>query len=166
MEQIDNKFFEEYKRLDKLCGEIFSCRNGVSEYITQMECTSQGHYKVSSWDNDYKALKHIRWVRNQIAHDTTGNIICKESDLLFVIDFYSRIINGEDPFAQLRKVEIQEEEMILPKRMQKQMKSDSTAKTYCADIQSTHKKGLFLGVTIVIAIVVLAIVACFFLINT
>ena len=43
MEQIDNKFFEEYKRLDKLCGEIFSCRNGVSEYITQMECTSQGH---------------------------------------------------------------------------------------------------------------------------
>lgn len=165
MEQIDNKFFEEYKRLDKLCGEIFSCRNGVSEYITQMECANQGRYKVSSWDNDYKALKHIRWVRNQIAHDTTGHTICTESDLLFVIDFYCRIINREDPFAQLRKVEIQEEKMILPGRKQQQMKSDSTGKICSADFQLTNKKELFSGVAIVTVIVTLAIIACMILIN-
>ena len=33
MQAIDNEFFDEYKKLDKICGEIFNCTNGVSEYI-------------------------------------------------------------------------------------------------------------------------------------
>lgn len=105
MEPLDNKFFESYKHLDKLCGEIFCCQNGVSEYISQMEKTPYGRNKVASWDNDYKTLKHLRWVRNQIAHDITGHLISTQKDLLLAEDFYNRIIKQEDPFAQLRKVQ-------------------------------------------------------------
>ena len=37
MQPADNDFFEEYKRLDRLCADMYSCQNGVSEYINQME---------------------------------------------------------------------------------------------------------------------------------
>lgn len=37
MQPADNEFFEEYKHLDKLCGDMYSCRNGISEYIDQMD---------------------------------------------------------------------------------------------------------------------------------
>ena len=100
----DNDFFEEYKRLDKLCSEMYSCQNGVSEYIAHMERESyQGSYRVSPWNNDYKMLKHVRWVRNQIAHDSGSYQISEPEDLDFVHDFHSRIYSGSDPLTLLRK---------------------------------------------------------------
>ncbi len=100
----DNDFFEAYKRLDKLCSEMYSCQNGVSEYIAQMErLTYNGQYRVSSWDTDYKTLKHVRWVRNQIAHDSGSYQISEPDDLDFVQDFRSRIFSGDDPLTLLRK---------------------------------------------------------------
>ena len=39
LNQQDNDFFEAYKHLDSLCGDILHCKNGVSEYIRQMEET-------------------------------------------------------------------------------------------------------------------------------
>ena len=41
--KMDNKntvFQEEYKRLDALCRDVFVSRDGVSEYIRQMEVVS------------------------------------------------------------------------------------------------------------------------------
>ena len=40
MQAIDNEFFEAYKRLDRLCSDIYGCRNGVSQYIEDMERAS------------------------------------------------------------------------------------------------------------------------------
>ena len=37
MQPLDNEFFEEYKRLDHLCADMYSCKNGVSQYIEDME---------------------------------------------------------------------------------------------------------------------------------
>lgn len=105
MNQSDNLFFEAYKHLDKLCGDIFHCNNGISAYITEMENTIQGQYKVSSWMSDYKSLKHIRWVRNQIAHDISGTSYSDEADIEFTESFYDRIMQQKDPLAQLRIVE-------------------------------------------------------------
>jgi len=82
MSPTDNDFFEAYKHLDKLCCEVLNCSNGVSTYIEQMEASPSGRRLVPAWDSDYSALKHIRWVRNQIAHDTTGCAISSESDVL------------------------------------------------------------------------------------
>ena len=33
MNERDNVFFEEYKHLNKLCGDMYLVQNGVSEYI-------------------------------------------------------------------------------------------------------------------------------------
>ena len=118
----DNDFFEAYKRLDKLCSEMYSCQNGVSEYITQMErLTYKGQYRVSSWNNDYKTLKHVRWVRNQIAHDSGTFQISEPDDLDFVQDFRSRIFSGDDPMTLLRKA-IESEDSL--RRQQKKQASE------------------------------------------
>lgn len=106
MNYLSIEFQEEYKRLDHLCKDYLRSKEGVSEYIRQMESTSwreRGY--VYTWEEDYKQLKHIRWVRNQLAHEvgTLNSDICSEEDLAYVKSFYSRIMSGNDPFTLVRK---------------------------------------------------------------
>lgn len=104
MRELDNEFFEEYKRLDKLCREIFGSEKGVGEYINQMESIAdRGRRCVPTWDRDYKRLKHWRLLRNQLAHDESA--VCEEEDLVQLQEFYDRIFAIEDPLAILRKEE-------------------------------------------------------------
>ena len=43
MQATDQAFFEAYKRLDRLCSDAFSCRNGVTAYIDEMNrCSPRG----------------------------------------------------------------------------------------------------------------------------
>lgn len=115
MRELDNEFFEEYKRLDKLCREIFGSEKGVGEYINQMELiAAQGRRNVPAWDRDYKRLKRWRWLRNQLAHDESA--VCENEDLVQLQEFYDRIFAIEDPLAILRK-NGQRKESSKPSRM-------------------------------------------------
>ena len=104
MGPLDNEFFEEYKRLDRLCSDMYSCKNGVSRYIEDMESRSRREASsILFWYTDYKLLKHLRWIRNRIAHETDNYQISSESDLQNMRDFYERILSGQDPIALLEK---------------------------------------------------------------
>lgn len=104
MQILDNEFFEAYKRLDRLCSDMYACRNGISQYIEDMEQHAyQGRCTIPSWERSYQTLKHLRWVRNRIAHDSGEVQICEECDIQDVNDFYDNIISGCDPLTQLRK---------------------------------------------------------------
>jgi len=108
MHAEDNAFFEEYKRLDRLCGDMYACQNGVSAYLAAMESKAvRGSARVACWDSDYRQLKHVRWVRNRIAHDSGSLRISEPDDLAFVQDFYNRIFEGRDALTLLRKAEEQ-----------------------------------------------------------
>ena len=104
--RLEIKFQEAYKRLDKLCKELFASEKGVTEYIKQMESAPVAYQKaVPTWERDYKSLKHIRWVRNKLAHEV-GALeagICTKEELLCAQEFYKRIMKAEDPFALARK---------------------------------------------------------------
>ena len=109
---FDNDFFESYKKLDRLCSDLYTEKNGISAYIADMETkTSMGHLLVQSWDSDYKNLKHVRWVRNQIAHESDMLQVSETTDLSFVQDFYDRILSEEDPLTLLRKAEARQKRM-------------------------------------------------------
>lgn len=70
MDNIEILFFEEYKKLDNLCKDLFKSDRGVSQHIEEMECTPLSKSRlVESWQDDYKMLKHVRWIRNNIAHN-------------------------------------------------------------------------------------------------
>ena len=108
MYNLNYDFFDEFKKLDKLCKEIYrddsSNKLGVTLYIEDMEKHSySGQQKVRSWRDDYYKLKHIRHIRNELAHSdiSFSSGICTESDLQFTRDFYQRLLARTDPISNL-----------------------------------------------------------------
>lgn len=102
MIETETKLFDEYKRVDNICRDMFSSQSGVSQYITEMEQNSfRGRSMVSSWDGDYRRLKRIRWLRNQIAHESSATD-CNEDDLIWLEGFHHRLLECQDPLALLR----------------------------------------------------------------
>ena len=107
--KMDNKntvFQEEYKRLDALCRDVFVSRDGVSEYIRQMELVSYAERRYyAEWEADYKQLKHLRWIRNQLAHEvgTLDKNFCSDIEIEWLKNFHQRILNVSDPLSVIRK---------------------------------------------------------------
>lgn len=103
MTNLDNRFFNEYKHLDKLLRDCYATENGVSSYIEMMESKDvEGRMKVSGWQHDFKELKHLRYVRNKLAHETTDGL-ADEKDIDSVVSFQVRITSADDPLARLEK---------------------------------------------------------------
>ena len=147
MHTEDNKFFEEYKHLEKLCSEIYGSKSGVSGYIAEMErCSSRGSRLISSWDKDYKMLKHVRHVRNKIAHESAAKRLSEPQDLEFVQSFRKRIAAEKDPLTICKT-----------KAKRKPRRSPAHSK------KSSKKSGLKLFVAICICI--LALVLLYFIYN-
>ena len=110
MNQLDNEFFEEFKRLDKLCKDIYgrSADNklSVSLYINDMEQNFQiGSCIIPSWAEDLRLLKKCRHIRNELAHGDfyPPNGLCTQEHLYFIASFRDSILNGTDPLALLDK---------------------------------------------------------------
>lgn len=157
MHSADNKFFEQYKRLDKLCSEIYSERNGISEYITDMENQAElGRRYVSSWELDYKSLKHVRWVRNRLAHAVDSSRISESEDCDFVCDFYRRIMDSKDPLTLLRKTKEAEKRRVRRARRTIPTRQSAPSVTKQANTRREEPKTNYgLGVFIIAAAVLL-----------
>lgn len=103
MQKLQQDFFEEFKRLDAICRDMLGAERGVSAYIEQMEETPAALWaRVPGWKDDYYALKHLRWVRNKIAHET-GFDGCTPDDLQSLAGFTRRVLTQQDPLALLRR---------------------------------------------------------------
>jgi len=101
-------FIDSYKRLEKLCGDLLNSERPISAYIDEMESKPRGAFRVPSWSDDLKKLKHYRWVRNKISHEPgyTEENMCSADDALWLDQFYARIINQTDPLALYHKATI------------------------------------------------------------
>ena len=101
MKNLNVTFLEEYKGVDKFIRDSYGCSEGVSEYIRQMEDKqARGVEYVPSWTSDYKTLKHMRWVRNQLAHEVSmDSDICDQSDIDWVREFRKMLENCSDPLS-------------------------------------------------------------------
>lgn len=96
-----NDFLDSYKRLEKLCNEIYNQNNGVTQYISDMESKSGFNTMyMPGWDRDFRRLKEVRHIRNAMVHDVTDDgTNYSEDDVAFVQDFYQRIMDGSDPLT-------------------------------------------------------------------
>ena len=100
MTKLETEFLEEYKRTDNMIKDAYTTQNGVSSYIKLMEDMSGSvSSKVPSWNAEYKMLKHLRWLRNKIAHET-GATELENSDLDDLIAFRRRFTKAQDALAQ------------------------------------------------------------------
>lgn len=88
MTQLDNEFFEEYKHLERLCSDMYSCRDGVRQYLEGMEShSSEGERIVPNWKRDYWKLRGLRKTRNVLAHNMSAYQVCTEQDVEDVKNF-------------------------------------------------------------------------------
>ena len=111
MTQLDNEFFEEYKHLERLCSDMYFCRDGIRQYLEDMECQfSEGEKAIPHWAQDYRKLRGLRRTRNTLAHNVSECQLCTEQDVENVIDFVDRIMQQQDPLAMLNLYNSKDEE--------------------------------------------------------
>ena len=104
MKKTEIEFFDEFRKVETILNDRFDCKNGVSEYINRMsEKQSTGEKKVPTWKDDFKTLKHLRWVRNQIAHNSETENICKKEDLKALKEFHKALDSGKDPLSLIAR---------------------------------------------------------------
>lgn len=95
-------FFEEFKKLDKLCSEIYSASNGVTHYIDDMKSVSYSTYhRIPNWESDMKQLKRLRHIRNNLAHmeGSFNENVCTPNDIEWIKAFRNRILTQSGPLA-------------------------------------------------------------------
>lgn len=97
-------FMQSYKHLDNLCKDMNG--SGVTGYIEDMELKRNGAFYVPGWKADYQSLKHYRSVRNKIAHenDADEENMCSATDVVWIDNFYQRVIHQTDPLALYNKM--------------------------------------------------------------
>lgn len=153
-------FLEEYKRLEKLCNDMYSKEHGISLYIEDMLNHPQGINYVSSWNFDLKQLKHYRWLRNKLVHDVDcyEDEMCDEEDEEWLDDFYNRILKQKDPLALYRKA-------IKPKKVNKTVQVKSYPKPN-GTVKNTkkHKKKKAPISNVLVTLLIVALIILFILI--
>ena len=110
MDAIQIELLEEYKYVDAICRDMLGAEKGVTAYIEQLDKTPVTvRYWITEWNDEYRQLKHIRWLRNQIAH-STEYVECTQSDLDWLKGFHNRLLTQQDLLAKAHRV-IQESQI-------------------------------------------------------
>ena len=127
MEKLNYILFEEFKHLDKLCGELYGEQQGVTHYIDDMREVPERDYRhIPNWKADLEQLVRFRHIRNYLAH-TEGAFdkeACTEEDIEWSQDFCQRILKQSDPLALLYQYREAKQKMAQTK------KSASQSQTY------------------------------------
>ena len=98
------ELLEEYKYVDAICRDMLGAEKGVTAYIEQLDETPVTvRYWITEWNDEYRQLKHIRWLRNQIVH-STGSVECTQSDLDWLKGFHNRLLTQQDLLAMAHRV--------------------------------------------------------------
>ena len=104
MDNIHIELLEEYKFVDAICRDMLGTKKGVSAYIEQLDETPMTvRYWITEWNDEYRQLKHIRWLRNQIAH-STESVECTQSDLDWLKGLHNRLLTQQDLLAKAHRV--------------------------------------------------------------
>ncbi len=167
MQSIDMEYFSEYKTVERICRDMYG-EDGVKAYIDEMEkCTNREKMFVSNWDNKIKTLKHLKWLRNQIAHDNEAYEVT-EQDLADIKAFYTELLTQQDPLALLYK-EIentkknQQEFKLQQRSMQRtrQQQIQHTSQSQQDDESNNSKTWAIVAAVTVVAVI--AVIVFFFL---
>ena len=90
------EFIGEFKHLEKLCNDMYGQPHGVTLYINEMEAASHEAGGIAGWSDDFKNLKRLRHIRNNLVHDPEYEPDYDAEDIEYLKDFYRRIIDQQD----------------------------------------------------------------------
>ena len=99
--------FDEYKKLDKLCSEMYGKNSGgVTCYLNDMMAVPvMQRNRFPEWNQTYDRLRELRHIRNQMAHGEGSfeDYPCSEEDVLWLFEFRSKIMHISDLLAVYRR---------------------------------------------------------------
>lgn len=159
MLEIEVRLLEKYKRLEKFCRDSYSSQDGVNQYITEMEHNfSRGRSLISSWDNDCRMLKRVKKLRDKIAHEPSVTD-CNEKDIVWLEDFYSRLLNRQDSLALLAKFNWEQEKAAY---MRKAANNQNSRKAPLTENEKPSKSTVTAAIVCIeIFIIIVAVVMLF-----
>ncbi len=159
MDNIILDFLQAYKSLDTLCKQILSSDRGISKYIDEMARESQGRMLVADWENDYRKLKHMRWLRNRLVHepDSFQNNLPSIEDIKWLEMFRIRIMECTDPFSVLRQLR---NTKTIRKTTQQRAYWAKNFKTQEPKMQETFYNGNMSAYNAIIWILIIVIITC------
>ena len=145
MQSLESQFFEMYKSVDVYCKNIFNGTPifgedgkevfGISAYIRAMEQTSELRIvNKRQWKDTYYTLKHLRWVRNRIAHEITFDEF-KPEDYEKLKKFYDSLLSQADPLTSLNHYPVK-------KNVENYAPHNSTPKTYNGTYYSIGRRNV------------------------
>lgn len=151
-------FIDSYKRLEKLCGELYGKSHGVTAYIDEMASISDGARLVQGWSDDLKSLKRLRHLRNMIAHDPdcTEKNTSSRADAKWLDEFHKRIMSDSDPLALYAKAKKAKKAASKPKSARKKRgrakKKGKNSSTGCMTVIAAVAAVTFVALAILIAL--------------
>ena len=154
MDAIQIEYLEEYKYVDNICRDMLGVEKGVTAYIEQLDETpATVRYWITEWNDEYRQLKHIRWLRNQIAH-STEYVECTQSDLDWLKGFHNRLLTQQDLLAKARRV-VQESQIQRQQQLAKTV--TAAAPKYSAAVFRSPRKlrKSWILIAIIVALVVI-----------
>lgn len=175
MNKINITFFEEYKKLDRLCGDIYQDQHGISHYIDDMKTKSHADScDIPDWKTDLNQLIRIRHIRNQMAHAEGAfeEELCTQYDIDWIKSFYQRILAQADPCAMLYQNTVIKKETqhknqddsdfttLYPNHSLKQEKPKTKKHSPKKKKNKTVSNLIFVFATILLIIIVMIIIGC------
>ena len=161
MDNIAYTFFEEYKKLQRLCNDIYDSNNGVTNYIDDMNAVPYDtSCMISNWMSDLKQLKRLRHIRNTLAHEegSFNMNMCTLSDVKWIQSFYNRILNQSDPLSVLHQMK-KTQPLSVPHQVKK---TQPLSVSHQTKITQPHKKSFtkkstfiavyFVAITIILVV--------------
>ena len=157
MDNLNYRFFEEFKHLDRLCGEVYKTQYGITHYIDDMK--SKPFNNIPNWDSDLRQLIRLRHIRNKMAHEENAfdNADCTQNDIEWIRYFYKRIMNQTDPLAMLyKKSKVENQKVKVINHINRIPERQSNRQT--VEKPKEHRgAGIFLFVFIAIALMAVVI---------
>lgn len=106
MENINIAFYEEFKKLEQICNQMYNNntgkKHGIRAYIDDMYAVPPNiRNQIHGWYDDVRKLKEYNYKRNQISHNEVSfyDDYFTTEDIDWIINFRNRILNRLDPLA-------------------------------------------------------------------
>lgn len=100
MYSSDAEFFSKYKKTDNMVKDMYGS-GGISRYIELLEQNSDNLVISKNWEF-YRQLKHLRWVRNQIAHSDEKDSFATVEDVENLDIIHKSFIDRNDPLCLMK----------------------------------------------------------------
>ena len=166
MNRINVDFFETYKKLDRLCAQMYGLSGGgVTAYIDDMKDNWAAAYGTDNWNETFNTLRRLRHMRNEMAHDEGAFDVlnCTMEDINWLNSFYYALMNGYDSLSCIRKKAAEHYRQVKPP-VNNTYYVRNTRYTEPLDYgQKHHDTGKVAAMIIVIVIILLALVYYIFL---